>query len=111
FFALQDYIGEDRLNEAFRNYLDEWRFRDAPYPTSADLLKHIRAVTPDSLQSVIHDMFETITLFENKAESAEYREIDSTTYEVTLKVTAEKLRADSVGNEHVIPIDDWIDIG
>lgn len=111
FFALQDYIGEENVNKAFRQYLKEWAFRDAPYPTSADLLKHIRQVTPDSLQYLIHDMFETITLFENKTEKAEYREIDSTHFEVTLTVSAEKLRADSLGMETPVAINDWIDIG
>jgi ABC-2 type transport system permease protein len=111
FFALQDYIGEDKVNEAFRKYNEEWRYKSAPYPTSADLLKYIREATPDSLQYIIHDMFETITLFENKTDEAEFREIDSAHFEVTLKISAEKLRADSSGMETNIPINDWIDIG
>ncbi len=111
FFALQDYIGEDSVNAAFRRYNEEWRFKDSPYPTSADLLKHIRKVTPDSLQYLIHDMFETITLFENKTEVAEYEEKSETEFEVSLKVSAEKLRADSTGLETAIAINDWIDIG
>ena len=111
FFALQDYISEDSVNAAFRRYNEEWRFKDAPYPTSADLLKHIRKVTPDSLQYIIHDMFETITLFENKTTKAEYEEIDSLHFNVTLEVSAEKMQADSTGMETNIPINDWIDIG
>jgi ABC-2 type transport system permease protein len=111
FFALQDYISEDSVNAAFRRYNAEWRFKDAPYPTSSDLLKHIRQVTPDSLQYIIHDMFETITLFENKTTKAEYEEIDSLHFNVTIDVSAEKMRADSTGMETNIPINDWIDIG
>ena len=111
FFALQDYISEDSVSTAFRRFNEEWRFKDAPYPTSADLLKHIRRVTPDSLQYLIHDMFETITLFENKTESAEYEEKSENEFIVTLKVSAEKVRADSLGIETPIPINDWIDIG
>lgn len=111
FFALQDYISEDSVNAAFRRFNEEWRFKDSPYPTSADLLKHIRKVTPDSLQYLIHDMFETITLFENKTEVAEFEEKSETEFEVNLKVSAEKLRADSTGLETAIAINDWIDIG
>ncbi|MBX7125195.1 MAG: aminopeptidase [Cyclobacteriaceae bacterium] len=111
FYALQDYISEDSVNAAFRRYNKTWRFRDAPYPTSADLLKEIRKVTPDSLQYLIHDMFETITLFENKTEEATYKELSKEQWEVKLKVSAEKLRADSTGMETNIPINDWIDIG
>jgi ABC-2 type transport system permease protein len=42
---------------------------------------------------------------------AEFEEKDSTKFIVTLKVSAEKMRADSTGNETPIPINDWIDIG
>lgn len=111
FFALQDYITEDSVNAAFRKFNERWRFRDGPYPVSTDLLKCIREVTPDSLQYVIHDMFETITLFENKTLEAEYVEKDTTHYEVTLTVSAEKIRADSLGTETPTPLGDWIDIG
>ncbi|MFN8688459.1 MAG: M1 family aminopeptidase, partial [Cyclobacteriaceae bacterium] len=111
FYALQDYISEDSVNAAFRRFNATWRFKDAPYPTSADLLKEIRKVTPDSMQYLIRDMFETITLFENKTDSAFYKEKGKDEFEVKLFTSAEKLRADSTGIETNIPISDWIDIG
>ena len=111
FFALQDYIGEDSVNAAFRRYNATWKFKDAPYPTSADLLKEIKKVTPDSLKYIIHDMFETITMFENKTTEATYKELAKDNFEVTLKVSAEKMRADSTGLESPIAVNDWIDIG
>ncbi|MBS1554216.1 MAG: aminopeptidase [Bacteroidetes bacterium] len=111
FFALQDYISEDSVNAAFRRFNQTWRFKDAPYPTSADLLKEIRKVTPDSLQYLIKDMFETITLFENKTDSAFYKEKSKNEFEVTVYASAEKLRADSTGIETPIAINDWIDVG
>ncbi len=111
FFALQDYISEDSVNAAFRRFNQTWRFKDAPYPTSADLLKEIRKVTPDSLQYLIKDMFETITLFENKTDSAFYKEKSKNEFEVTVYTSVEKLRADSTGIETPIAINDWIDVG
>ncbi len=99
------------MNAAFRRFNEAWRFKDAPYPTSEDLLTYIREVTPDSLQYIIHDMFETITLFENKTLEGKFEEIDSTNFEVTLKIVVEKIRADSIGMETPIRINDWIDIG
>jgi ABC-2 type transport system permease protein len=108
---LQDYISEDSVNAAFRRFNQAWRFKDAPYPTSEDLLKHIRQVTPDSLKYLITDMFETITLFENKTDSADYKELDKGKFEVTLSVSSEKVRADSTGLETPLAINDWIDIG
>ncbi|MCZ8354383.1 MAG: aminopeptidase, partial [Cyclobacteriaceae bacterium] len=110
-YALQDYISEDSVNMALKRFTKDWAFKDAPYPTSADLLKYFRQVTPDSLQYLITDMFETITLFENKTTEASYTEKSKGLYEVSLKLSTEKLRADSTGIESNIPIQDWIDIG
>ncbi len=56
-------------------------------------------------------MFETITLFENKTDSAYFDEKGNDLYEVTFKVSAEKLKADSTGMETPVAINDWIDIG
>jgi ABC-2 type transport system permease protein len=111
FYALQDYIGEENVNLAFKKYLEKWGFKSAPYPTSDDLLDILREVTPDSLQYVLTDMFETITLFENKTQQAMYEERPGGGYEVTLSVVSDKIRVDSLGNEHHIPLGDWIDIG
>lgn len=111
FYALQDYIGEANLNTAFRNYNEMWRFKDAPYPTTEDLLRNIREVTPDSLQYLIGDMFETITLFENRAVRAIYQQTARGEFELTFSVTCEKIRSDSLGTEMLIPLNDWIDVG
>lgn len=111
FYALQDYLGEDSLNAAIRRYRNEWVNQPPPYPTSVELLKHIRQSTPDTLQYLIHDLFETITLFENKAEEVMYDEQLDGGFEVIVKVMCEKIRIDSTGVEKMIPLNDWIDIG
>jgi hypothetical protein len=110
-YALQDYIGEDTLNAALSRFVKDWGFKDAPYPTSNDLLGYIREVTPDTLQYMIEDMFETITLYENKADKVTVKETADGKYEVTVDVSAIKYRADSLGTETSISLRDWIDIG
>ncbi|MDJ1486071.1 M1 family aminopeptidase [Cytophagaceae bacterium YF14B1] len=115
-FALQDYIGEDKVNLALHNFLNDWQYpgpesKQKRYPTSRDLLGYFTEQTPDSLKYIITDMFETITLFENKAQTVTYQKKADKQYEVTLTVLAEKLRADSTGNEKNIAINDWIDVG
>ncbi len=72
-YALQDYIDEDRINSALSQYVKDWQYPgpDHPkghYPTSTDLIGYLRTATPDSLKYLIRDMFETITLYENKVE-------------------------------------------
>lgn len=111
FFGLQDYIGEENLNKAFKSYLKTWAFKDAPYPSTEDLLRQIRLVTPDSLQYLLHDMFETVTLFENRAQEAVYKEGKKGKFELTLTTFCEKIRVDSSGRESNISLNDWVDVG
>ncbi|AQG80631.1 ABC transporter permease/M1 family aminopeptidase [Spirosoma montaniterrae] len=113
-FALQDYVGEANVNRALRSFRDKWNLdqlaQNGRYPTSADLIAEFRAVTPDSLQSVITDMFETITLFENKVDKVTTKPAGKA-YDVTLTVSAAKFRADSLGNETPVKLNDLIYIG
>jgi len=110
-YALQDYIGEDNLNRAIHAFRDETAFKGPPYPNTTQLLAHIRAVTPPQLQYVIDDMFETITLYDNRATEAKARALPDGRYEVTMKVVAKKRKADELGKESEAPLADWIDIG
>ncbi len=109
-YALQDYVGEDSINAALKRFVQDWGFKDAPYPTSKDLIGYYRSVTPDSLQYIITDMFENITLFENKTTTATYEEVEGK-YEVDLVLNSIKYRSDSLGNENAIAMADWIDVG
>ncbi len=111
-YALQDYISEDSVNVALARFNEDWAYRkQGRYPTSEDLLSYFRAVTPDSFQYLIEDMFETITLFENRTLNAAYTELADGRFQVHLEAEALKYRADSLGNESAIPLRDWIDVG
>jgi hypothetical protein len=110
-YALRDYIGEERLNQALARYVRDVRFQQPPYTNSTEFLGYIREAVPPEFDYLIEDMFETITLYANKAESATFTQGDDGTYLVTLKVEARKLRADGQGVETEIEIDDWLDIG
>lgn len=110
-YALRDYIGEESLNSALARYIERVAFQDPPYTSSLELIDFIRQVTPDSLAYVLKDMFETITLFSNRVETATCTHLDNGSYLVNLEVEARKLRSDGHGNETEIEIDDWIDIG
>jgi hypothetical protein len=56
-------------------------------------------------------MFESITLYENRALSATYRPLTGGKYEVKLKVAARKMKSGELGEEKEVPLADWIDIG
>ncbi|MFY0625278.1 MAG: aminopeptidase [Reichenbachiella sp.] len=110
-YALQDMITEDSVNSALRRYIRDWAGKEDPYVSSDKLVQYFKEVTPDSLQYIITDMFETITLFENKTDDVYYKELENGTYEVEIKFSAKKMRADSIGALTDIEMNDWIDVG
>jgi ABC-2 type transport system permease protein len=110
-YALQDYIGEDKVNQALAAYRAKVAFQNPPYTNTPELIGYLRQVTPPQLQYVIDDMIESITLFENRAVEATYRKLPDGKFEVKLKVAAKKMKADERGAETEVALADWIDIG
>ena len=56
-------------------------------------------------------MFETLTLYDNRAKSATAKLLPDGRYEVKVTVIANKRKADQLGKETDAPLNDWIDIG
>jgi len=56
-------------------------------------------------------MFDTITLYENRALRATYRELETGQYRVDLEIEAQKFRADGIGRETSIDMNDLITFG
>ncbi|UTW65773.1 hypothetical protein KFE94_14085 [bacterium SCSIO 12643] len=110
-YALQDYIGEDKVNLAMKQFLEEFRYKEPPYPTSLDFLKYLEPQVPDSLQYLVDDWFKEITLYDNRLKEATYKELDNGQYEITMEIETVKIKADSMGEETKVPMNDWIDIG
>jgi len=63
-YALQDYIGEDKLNLALSRFIDRFAFRGPPFPTTRELIDEIRRVADDDVQELITDLVERIVLFD-----------------------------------------------
>ncbi len=110
-YALRDYIGEERLNAALREYIDRVAFQEPPYTNSIEFVEALRGAMPESLEYLIEDLFETITLYDNRTSEASVEETDDGRYRVTLAVQSAKVRADGRGVETEVPHHDWIEIG
>jgi aminopeptidase N len=109
-YYLKEMIGENKVNEAMRSLIDSFAYKQPPYATSLSAIRAFKKVTPDSLQYLIDDLFENITLFSNRTIEAKYKK-KGDEYEITLKTTSEKFRADSLGKEKEVPMSDFVDIG
>ncbi len=110
-YALQDYIGEAKVNAALKSFLVANQFKGPPYPTSMSLFEEFKKVTPPELQYLLHDLFETITLYDNRAQTATARKLPDGRFELTIGITVKKMQAGEQGDETEVPVDDFIDIG
>ncbi|WKD86334.1 hypothetical protein KCTC32516_01704 [Polaribacter huanghezhanensis] len=132
FYALSDYIGEEKLNGALKKYVEKVKFQDPPYTTSIQMVDYINKVTPDSLKYVIKDMFKTITLYRNRVLDAKTTELENGKYQVEIEFEVSKYRNDEKGKRYYgekvgdtlsyktadmkkpilsVPLADYIDIG
>jgi len=110
-YALQDYIGEEKVNTAMKSFLEAYKYQKPPYPTSLDFMKQLEPQVPDSLKYVINDWFKEITLYDNKMKKASYKKLENGNYQVIMEIESKKLLADSLGNETPMKLNDWIDLG
>lgn len=110
-YALRDYIGEEKVNSALRNIIVRWGFQGPPYVRSVEMIDQFKANAPADRQTTLHDLFETITLYDNKATEVTATKIAGGKYRVKITVESKKLQSDGSGAEKSVPIDEWIDVG
>ena len=110
-YYLKEMIGEDKVNAALRAFLERYRYAPPPYPVSLDAIDEFYAQTPDSLDYVVKDLFEDITLFENRCKEASVKDLGNGQWEVSIAVECKKLKADDLGKETEASIADYIEIG
>ncbi|MFN0034672.1 MAG: M1 family aminopeptidase, partial [Saprospiraceae bacterium] len=110
-YYLKEMIGEAQVNAGLKAFLEKFRYRNPPYPTSVDVVSEFAAQTPDSLKYIIQDLFWDITLFENVTKEATMKDLGNGKWEVTVQVECRKLKADELGKETEVPVNDWMEIG
>ncbi|ANH81358.1 hypothetical protein A8C56_10505 [Niabella ginsenosidivorans] len=110
-YALKDFIGEEALNNALRAYINKNRYYGPLYTNSVELVNDLKKATPDSLQYLVSDLFEKITIYENYVKALDYKKLPDGSYKVTLTVGSAKFYADSVGKQKRAAVNDYMDIG
>ena len=111
FYALQDYIGEDKLDAMLKQFLIDYGFQQPPYVTSRQFMDALEKAAGPEWKNVIEDWFWKITLYDNRVISATAKKAEGGGWDVTLKVHAGKSYADGEGKETKAEIDIPVDIG
>ena len=110
-YALADAIGEDRVNRAMKRYIERVRFQGPPYTTSTELISYLRDETPMEQVYLLDDLFETITLYDNRVTTASMTQNAAGGWDVTMTVVAKKLRSDDKGEQTELPFEEALTIG
>lgn len=110
-YALSKYISTEKVNSALKQVLVKHGSGLPPLPTTLDLYRELKAITPDTLQYLLHDLFEVNTYWDLKTDKVTAQQTNAGNWQVTLEVAARKDVTDELGNETHIPMNDWIEIG
>lgn len=109
--AINDYLGEDKLVQLTSEFINDRKFKGAPYLTTIDFVEELKTITPDSLQYLIEDGLEKITFYDFEITNAKYERNEEMEYFLHLDIEAEKLYADGLGKETEAKMNDFVEVG
>ncbi len=98
-YAMSDYLGEQKFNDFLKNYTRQYKFQNPPYTTSIEFVNMLKPVVPDSLQYLVKDLFETVTIYDNKVTDAKVKDLGNNKYEVEISFQVSKYRTDPLGKK------------
>ncbi|MDN5199801.1 M1 family aminopeptidase [Fulvivirgaceae bacterium BMA10] len=109
-YAIQDLIGEDKMNQALRNLIARHAYPKPP-PNSYDFLDALYEVSSQEHHQLIDDWLKKIMLYDLKVISANYEQMADGQYKVDMKVMTKKHEEDGLGIEKHVKIDEEFEIG
>ncbi|TCN90334.1 M1 family aminopeptidase [Shewanella fodinae] len=109
--ALEDHLGEQRLNDNLKAFLERYRYRNDPYPTTLDLLTYLKRDTTAEQSQFIDESFRDITLYDLRLTKATVAPLDNGKFKVSMDIFAQRKVADGQGKETEKPLNEAIDIG
>lgn len=110
-YALREYVGQERVDLAWRRLRARHASFEPPFATSLDLYRELKQVTPDSLHYLLADLLERNTFWELKTTGASAHPTANGQWQVSLQVEAQKRVVDEKGEETEVAMNDLIEIG
>ena len=109
-YGLAQYIGEREINHALSAFLNERKMNSDSYATTRDLMRHLQAHTPDSLQHLLTDWLDEVTFYAHKVYEANYERNEDFEYKLNFKLDAKKTQLNSEGIEEEVDHNDPVEI-
>jgi ABC-2 type transport system permease protein len=109
--TINHYLGNEKLNNALKRYLNKVYRQTAPYTTSIEMVDHLKKNSPDSLKYLIKDLFEDVILYDNKILDAKITRLNNGKFEVELLLDIKKYGYSNSSYSEIKAEDDIIEIG
>ena len=97
---IEELVGRQAVLQGINQFLDRYRFHDAPYPTILDFRDSLIATAPESA-AVIKDLFSQILTYQLELKSVTAKETGADKYRVSLKIEAKQLQTSGLGEQEV----------
>jgi len=110
-YSLKDYLGEATIDKTLARYDRDKAFQQPPYTTTREFLDYLREDAGTQNAGLITDLFEKITIFDDRITAATAKKREDGKYDVTLALHAGKTYVDGVGKETAAKFDLPVDIG
>ncbi|HEU4888040.1 MAG TPA: M1 family aminopeptidase, partial [Thermoanaerobaculia bacterium] len=104
-YALKDLLGEATVNIALRNLIRE-QGGPRKLPTSADVIRHLKAVAPAEHHTLIDQWLNGVVLYDFTLQTASSRRLPNGKYEVTMRIAAAK-----TSHDQPVPLREAIEVG
>ena len=108
--ALEAYAGRAPLNACLSRFLKQFRFQPPPYPSSLEFKEYLKDALPEDLQYLIHDMFQSIIIYDIKATRATVEKMPDDRYKVELTGEFKKYLCEELGEKKAQSMHDLVDV-
>lgn len=109
--AIEDAIGEKRLNQNLKAFLEHYRYRNDPFPTTLDLVHYLKQNVGDEQAQFIEESFNDIILYDLRLTNVVKTNLSNGKVKLELTIHAGRKIAKGKGDESEFPLNALIDIG
>lgn len=99
---LAELVGSRTLEEAFKSFLDTWRYRAAPFATGQDFYRHLAARIPAQYHAQLDDIFARVTRWDVRAVKASATPAANGKWQIEVVIETRKYHAEGLGGEREV---------
>ena len=92
------------IEASFREFLEQYRYHPAPYPTAENYLSILEKMIPGEFHQLIDDTFRHITRWDLRVTSATVTPLSTGEWQTTVEIEARKYRSRDLGSEEEVEL-------